>query len=233
MRYREYIELAMLWGAYCALHSALISMTVTNFLRRTLGEKYRFYRLFFNAFSIAALIPLLRYSHSAPGGAELVFAWEGWLRIVQYGLIAVGAVLVFTSLRGYRILEFMGIQQIFDPKPGGAAPGKGKLVTKGVLGVVRHPWYLAVFILLWAGDLPVTDLIINTVLSGYLVIGAFLEERKLVLEFGDDYRAYQEQVSMFIPMKWLVFKFKGAQNDLSVRQNDSFRVSNKDLPPGM
>jgi protein-S-isoprenylcysteine O-methyltransferase Ste14 len=40
------------------------------------------------------------------------------------------------------------------------------------------------------------------VLSAYLVIGTLLEERKLVLEFGDKYREYQRQVSMFIPLKW-------------------------------
>jgi protein-S-isoprenylcysteine O-methyltransferase Ste14 len=35
------------------------------------------------------------------------------------------------------------------------------------------------------------------------VIGTLLEERKLVLEFGDKYKEYQRQVSMFIPLKWL------------------------------
>jgi protein-S-isoprenylcysteine O-methyltransferase Ste14 len=41
------------------------------------------------------------------------------------------------------------------------------------------------------------------ILSGYLVIGTLLEERKLVLEFGDKYKLYQRQVSMFIPLRWL------------------------------
>jgi methanethiol S-methyltransferase len=41
------------------------------------------------------------------------------------------------------------------------------------------------------------------ILSAYLVIGTLLEERKLILEFGDKYRLYQRQVSMFIPLKWL------------------------------
>jgi hypothetical protein len=38
------------------------------------------------------------------------------------------------------------------------------------------------------------------------VIGTFLEERKLVREFGDRYRKYQAEVSMFIPLKWLQTK---------------------------
>jgi protein-S-isoprenylcysteine O-methyltransferase Ste14 len=44
---------------------------------------------------------------------------------------------------------------------------------------------------------------INIVLSSYLVIGTLIEERKLVLEFGDKYKTYQRQVSMFIPIKWM------------------------------
>jgi len=79
----------------------------------------------------------------------------------------------------------------------------GEFDSSGVLGIVRHPWYLAVFILLWSGDLSLAGLIINLVLSAYLLIGTFLEERKLVLEFGEKYRAYQRQVSMLIPLKWL------------------------------
>jgi hypothetical protein len=41
------------------------------------------------------------------------------------------------------------------------------------------------------------------VLSAYLVVGTLLEERKLVIEFGEESRRYQSRVSMFIPVKWL------------------------------
>ena len=66
----------------------------------------------------------------------------------------------------------------------------------------RHPWYLAVFILLWARDFTLARLMINVVLSAYLLVGTLLEERKLIIEFGEKYKAYQRQVSMFIPLKW-------------------------------
>jgi protein-S-isoprenylcysteine O-methyltransferase Ste14 len=79
----------------------------------------------------------------------------------------------------------------------------GEFDSSGVLGIVRHPWYLAVFILLWSRDLNVAGFIINMVLSAYLLIGTLLEERKLVLEFGENYKAYQRQVSMLLPLKWL------------------------------
>ena len=44
----------------------------------------------------------------------------------------------------------------------------------------------------------------NGVLSVYLVVGTILEERKLVLEYGQVYRQYQHEVSMFVPWRWLM-----------------------------
>jgi protein-S-isoprenylcysteine O-methyltransferase Ste14 len=73
----------------------------------------------------------------------------------------------------------------------------GELDSSGILGIMRHPWYLAVFILIWAHDFNLAGMIINLVLSAYLLVGTLLEERKLVLEFGEPYKLYQRQVSMF------------------------------------
>ena len=41
------------------------------------------------------------------------------------------------------------------------------------------------------------------ILTVYVVIGTHLEERKLVAEFGDEYREYQQTVSMLFPWKWI------------------------------
>jgi protein-S-isoprenylcysteine O-methyltransferase Ste14 len=203
MPYQDYILLSLLWIGYCVVHSALISITVTDFLERALGDKYRFYRLFFNAFSLIALVPLLMYSHSARWKTELLFTWEGHLRIIQYCLIALAVILILTGARHYSMLQFLGIRQILQARSGGSMTESGVFDSSGVLGVVRHPWYVAVSILLWAKDLNLAGITINLVLSAYLVIGTLLEERKLALEFGDKYRRYQQQVSMFIPLKWL------------------------------
>ena len=203
MWYQDYILLSLLWTVYCIVHSALISVTVTDFLRRVLGDRYRFYRLIFNTFSIGTLVPLLMYSHSARFETEPLFTWEGYMSIIEYCLISLAAVLLLTSARHYSMLQFFGIPQILHGRPKGAMTESGKLDSSGVLGVVRHPWYLAVFILLWASDFNLAEITINIVLSVYLVIGTLLEERKLVLEFGDKYKLYQRQVSMFIPLKWL------------------------------
>jgi len=195
--------LAILWIAYCVVHSALISITVTDLLKRALGKRYRFYRLFFNIFSLTTVVPLLLYSHSTPWKTELIFAWKGNVRIIQYGLTGLGVIMGITAARHYNMFQFVGIQQILKRRSGTAMTESGEFDSSGVLGIVRHPWYLAVFILLWARDLNLAGFIISVILSAYLLIGTLLEERKLVREFGEKYKAYQRQVSMLIPLKWL------------------------------
>jgi protein-S-isoprenylcysteine O-methyltransferase Ste14 len=199
----DYLLLALLWAVYCAVHSALISIPVTSWLRTVLASRYRFWRLFFNIFSIVTLIPLVMYSHSVRFNSETLFSWSGYWRILQYCLIGLGVVLVVADARHYSMLQFLGIQQIRKESDRGAMTGSGNLDNRGVLGLVRHPWYLAVFIFLWTSDLNVAAITVNLVLSAYLIVGTLLEERKLVIEFGEEYRRYQGRVSMFIPLKWL------------------------------
>jgi methanethiol S-methyltransferase len=59
--------------------------------------------------------------------------------------------------------------------------------------------YFALIIYLWSQTYRVSDIVGNTVLTIYIAIGTFLEERKLVLEFGDTYVSYQKEVPMLIP----------------------------------
>ncbi len=202
----DYVILALLWTAYCAVHSALISIRVTGFFKRVLGAGYCCYRLFFNSFALITLIPLLFYSRAPRFQGTLQFAWDGNWRIVQYVLILVAVVLLISGARHYSMSQFLGVKQIRSRQTQGALTKSGDLDTGGVMGYTRHPWYLAVFILLWASDQNSASIIVNAILSAYLVIGTLLEERKLVLEFGDAYRNYRKKVSMFIPLKWLASK---------------------------
>lgn len=196
----NYLILALAWTAYCALHSAMISETVTTFLKRRLGNSFRFYRLFFNAVAILTLVPVLRYAHSLRQPA--FFRWEGAWLVPHYVLLACGILLVVAGGMHYSLGHFIGISQLRGTSAGGMAPG-GTIDSSGILGLVRHPWYTAVLLLLWAGDLDLSALTGNAVLTIYIFVGTLLEERKLVHEFGDAYRGYQARVSMFVPWKWI------------------------------
>jgi methanethiol S-methyltransferase len=136
----------------------------------------------------------------------MLLVWSGSWWFLRYSLIALSVALIISGARHYSISLFLGFRQIRSNSSGGAMTETGSIDTTGVLGLTRHPWYVAVFLLLWADDLNLGKIVVNTVLSVYLAVGTLLEERKLVLEFGEKYREYQRRVPMFVPVKWLKFK---------------------------
>ena len=129
--------------------------------------------------------------------------FDGYWQYAKYLLVGLGVGLLVAGARHYSMSEFLGIRQIRTAATHAAITGTGTFDSTGVLGLTRHPWYVAVFVLIWAGDLNAAAITVNIVLTAYLVVGTLLEERKLVIEFGDGYRQYRDRVSMFIPLKWL------------------------------
>jgi protein-S-isoprenylcysteine O-methyltransferase Ste14 len=195
----EYFILVVLWITFCVLHSALISTTFTNILKQKTGNTYRFYRLFYNIFSIATLIPVALYTLSIK--QEPFFVWDGYLLPIKYILQACGILFFILGGQRYSFSQFAGIRQIRKDIDHNLINKTGKLSSRGILGAVRHPFYAGLFPLLWARNLDITFFIVNIILSFYLIIGTILEERKLVLEFGGAYREYQQKVSMLFPFK--------------------------------
>lgn len=197
----ELVVLALLSAGWCFLHSALISITVTRYLEQRLGAYYRYYRLFFNLFAVLSLAVVILYQWSIRGAP--VFDWTGYLRVIQGVAIGLGLLLFVLGARKYDARRFLGLTQLKEGGAGKAITRSGELDTSGILSVMRHPWYLALLLLIWARPLDPSVIVLNSVFSVYLVIGAVLEERKLVREFGAVYRAYQQRVSMLLPVKWL------------------------------
>jgi protein-S-isoprenylcysteine O-methyltransferase Ste14 len=196
-----------LWVLWCTLHSTLIATPVTDYLKKKLGDRFRFYRLFFNAVSLVTLLPVVYYS--IPIRQAPLFRWEGSLMIVKYLLWAASIALFVAGGRHYSMAQFFGIRQIKTGRANAALSECDTFDTSGILRAIRHPWYTASLLLIWARDLSLSTLLINIILSAYLVVGTILEERKLLSEFGERYREYQKNVSMFIPYKWLKAKIAG------------------------
>lgn len=206
----HYAALVIVLVVWCALHSAMIAPSVTEYLKARLKEHYRFFRLFFNLFALVTLVPVALFAYGLR--TDPLFSWGGYWRIVQVLSLGFALILFVRGARHYDSRQFFGIAQIQDRNTGKAIGASGKLETAGILNVVRHPWYLGGILLIWARPLDISAIVINTVFTGYFIVGSFLEERKLVSEFGDDYIAYQERVSMLIPYKWLLSVIKTAAN---------------------
>ena len=181
----------------------MISLTVTDYLKNRLGRNYRFYRLFFNLVAFITFIPLFLYSKSLRG--PVLFRWEGYLTIIQIALLIIVIALFILGGLKYDMLQFFGIRQIKSGKSHATLSESGDIDTSGILGITRLPWYFAAIILVWIfyREMYVSTLIVNTILTIYLVIGTILEERKLIVVLGDSYRDYVKRVSMLFPAKWI------------------------------
>jgi methanethiol S-methyltransferase len=194
----EYVYEALLWIGYCALHSYLISIRFTNWIIRLLGKFYAFYRLFYILISLALLIPLIQLTNQMD--TKVIITYEYPFSVLR-SLLTYGALLMFfiAFFFNYDSLSFFGIRQILRFGKAKAADAPAEIKRKGLLGIMRHPMYFALILYLWSQTFRVVDIVNNTVLTIYVIIGTILEEKKLVLEFGDAYVKYQQEVPMIIP----------------------------------
>ncbi len=191
----------LLWALWCSAHSLLIAVPVTEFLKRRLSGGHRFYRLVYNLIAVATVTPLALYTIALDG--KPIFRWNGLLDPIKYLLLAASLFLFIAGARQYDLSRILGTAQIRAGETGRSPSEQHAFTTSGILGIIRHPWYAAGIMMVWSKDFSLFGLLVNTVLSTYLVAGAFLEERKLLREFGDRYREYQGKVSMMFPAKWI------------------------------
>ncbi len=196
--------LALLWLSWCVLHSLLVASAAAGLAERLWPASRRWYRLGYNAFALATLAPLMFVTRSLDG--ERLFAWQGVLGTTcRLVLLLLALVLFRGGARRYDLATFLGLRQLCENRAPLLLGEEGAFAVSGVFAVTRHPWYLGSLLFLW-GFFPAYStalLLAVVILSGYLLVGAMLEERRILAEHGDAYRAYQRQVSMFFPFKWL------------------------------
>jgi protein-S-isoprenylcysteine O-methyltransferase Ste14 len=202
----EYLILIILWITWCVIHSAMISLTIINYLQTNFGNFYKYYRIFYNLVSLVTFIPIIHYSIDIK--SILLFQWKGDMVIVQRTLLLIVIILFILGARKYDMLQLLGIRQIKSEKSHITITEDGGINTSGILSITRHPWYLATIIFVWVynREMYVSTLIVNGILTIYLIIGTMLEERKLIIELGDPYREYKNKVSMLFPTKWIFSK---------------------------
>ncbi|MCX7170281.1 MAG: hypothetical protein NTY41_08325 [Proteobacteria bacterium] len=77
-----------------------------------------------------------------------------------------------------------------------------ELVLQGPYLWVRHPLYFFMLILIWSTPNLTSDrLLFNVLWTIWIVLGACLEEKDVVAEFGESYRHYQDTAPMLLPWR--------------------------------
>lgn len=192
-----HLLLAGAWILWCTLHSLLITPAWIRTTRRMLRSRFAYYRFTYTIISVVTLVPVIWFQLRIE--TVTYWSWHGAWLILQYAGILVSLIILLLGAREYNQGFFFGIQQIRDYREDRATEFSG-LETHGILNRVRHPYYTAgIILLLFWGDITAANIILKVVGISYFILGAFIEERKLVREFGDTYRSYQRRVPMFVP----------------------------------
>lgn len=150
--------------------------------------------LVFVAMATAALVSfwvpmpsvLWNFSGTTAGVAMTVLYFLGWV-IVLFATFLINHFHLFGLQQAFQFLQQQQSKQ---------ATFKTPLLYK----LVRHPMMTGVLIALWA--VPVMThgrLVFNLLMTSYVFIGLYFEERNLSEELGDAYRRYQQTTPAVIP----------------------------------
>ncbi len=189
---------------FAFLHSLTASMPVKQMVYKYMDAGV--YRLLYTVISVVTILPLLYLWLWDRSPSKLIYTLEFPYYIISMGMVIAGAALVLNSLILIDLPDFIGLKGVLKIKPKVKSSG---LTTKGAYGITRHPLYLGGMLVLWANPwMHSVDLVVALLFTLYFIVGGWLEERKLEVEFGDEYREYKKKVSMFLPVKWVADRIK-------------------------
>ena len=184
------VVLLLLWTLYFILHSLLAAEHVKHWLQRVSGLSAQVYRIVYNVFNFLGLIVLLWFQNRT----RSILLFPGNLASAIAGVLITiaGLVLMIQSAREYHLPSFLGFtKETYMP-----------LQVKGLHKYMRHPLYsgtLLFFIGICIAFPFSKNWLLLLLMIVYLFIGMWLEEKKLIHVFGDEYRDYMKRVKRLIP----------------------------------
>ncbi|MCP4291484.1 MAG: hypothetical protein GY780_06585 [bacterium] len=188
-------------GLSAATWSFFHSFFITHFWQKLQHRKWPslgpYSRLIYVIFSSVSLLGVFGWWRTLP--QALLWNWPGPWQYLRLAGILSAMVFFVLGAAAYDNRAFLGLRQLANHLRG-IDGGQPEFSRKGVLARVRHPWYTGT-ILFFVFAMPVTDvnLVWRLVFIAYTLIGTEIEEKKLSVEWGDQYVQYKKEVGRFLP----------------------------------
>ncbi len=181
----------ILWAAF---HSLLAADQTKQFLISVFDNGVqRIYRFSYNVISVLTFLPVLYILGRYPGEVLYQVPWPLSMFFTIGQFIAV--ILIIIGLLQTDPWGFAGVRQLASGRE-----NTGSFQSRGLYQYVRHPLYTGGMLFIWLTPIMTTTSLVFIIISSlYLYIGSFFEEKRLVREFGDTYRSYQERVPRLFP----------------------------------
>jgi len=185
--------LAFLWTSYCLIHSLLAAAKVKLFFEKAWGRFFRYYRAAYTILAAVTLILILYFQYSFSSPALVHFQNLQYVPLVVFvlpGLI----IMMISIVKYFKLLS--GVRALYEVQP------PKELRREGIHKYVRHPLYLGTLLFVWGLFFifpMLNNLIAVIIITGYVLVGSRLEEKKLLVEFGKLYGDYISRVPRLIP----------------------------------
>lgn len=196
--------------AFAFIHSILVTKTLKVFASRLFGEGfvrswYRFLYIVVSVVTLAITVTLILSVPDAPvynPPLLLVIA----MRCVQLAAV----IFASSAFKALDFMEFIGVSQALQAISGQKSDGgmakdiegitQTQLVKTGVYGVVRHPLYSAgIIIMTFSPTFTRTWITVSVLADLYFIFGAFIEEKRYIRQFGEEYLLYMQEVPRLLP----------------------------------
>jgi methanethiol S-methyltransferase len=178
-----------LFTAFALHHSVFARTPLKAWLRRTADARLE--RSIYVWVSSVLFLAVCWLWRPVPGELYRLDGLWWWLGIAVQ---ATGMLLTHLGSRALDALHLAGIRQGEAPAAAADAPPQA-LVTSGVYGLVRHPFYLGWALLVFgAPHMTLTRFTFAVISTLYLMVAIPWEERSLRDSFGPAYADYQRRV---------------------------------------
>lgn len=194
----EVLLLSTAWILFFTLHSVFASLKFKGIVDDYLPNLSPAYRVMFNVTSsLLILIPIFLEYHLS---GDLLWQWNGGYAIIANGLAIVAILCFIWTLKYYDGSDFSGLKQLRQRIT--AVTNEQGFVISPLHRFVRHPWYFLLLIIIWTRSMDQASLISALLITAYLIVGSVLEENKLLVFHGAQYKSYKNQVPGLVPLPW-------------------------------
>ena len=192
----NHIILVIFWLLFGVLHSVLAAEWCKRFMQRRLGQKYKYYPFTYSVFAALTLTGILIFQFNIQ--TPLLYVAPRWVNVLLWLPVLAGLFIMAVVIKKY-FFSLSGISVFYKHQP------PVVLEQGGLNRYVRHPLYFGTLLFVWALFFVfpyLNNLLACIVITLYTLLGAKLEERKLIKQFGEQYILYKSQVPMLLPRIW-------------------------------
>ena len=177
------IDFTLRFLLFALLHSLLAMPQIKGMLGRL-----PWYRMTYNLLSLF----LLGWMMMAWQSTRVLYLVPGIGNLLMQGLQLLSLLAMLLCLRQTGLVSFLGLRR--EESDG------DEVCTNGCYALVRHPLYALSLLFFLLNPVMTTRWLTLTFLSSaYILFGAKLDERRLLLRYGERYAHYQRTVPFLLP----------------------------------